>query len=46
MKLVIGLIVLFVLIGMTIPALTKQSYTLMVSGIVVVVVIFYLSWFH
>jgi hypothetical protein len=45
MKLVLTLTALFVLIGMTTPACTKQAYGLMVGGIIVVVVMFYLLWF-
>jgi hypothetical protein len=46
MKLVTSFIVFFVLIGMTAPAFTKQTYTVMVAGIVVVVVMFYVLWFR
>lgn len=42
MKLVLSLIGLFVLIGMTAPAFSRRTYSLMVSGIVVIVVVFYL----
>ncbi len=46
MKLVLTLTIFFVLMGMTAPASTKRAYSLMVGGIVVVVVMFYVLWFR
>jgi hypothetical protein len=45
MKLVLTLIGLFVLIGIITPAFTRHVYSVMLGGIVVVVVMFYLLWF-
>lgn len=46
MELVLAFIVLFVAIGIIAPAYTKQVYSLMIGGIVVIVVLFYVLWFH
>jgi hypothetical protein len=46
MKFVLTFVALFVVIGIAAPAFTKQVYSLMVSAIVVVIVVFYVLWFR
>lgn len=45
MKLVLTMIMLFVLIGIAAPALTRRAHSVMIAGIVIGIVMFYVSWF-
>lgn len=45
MKLVFTMIALFVLMGIVTPALTRRAYSVMIGGIVIGIVMFYVAWF-